>query len=223
MEIVPNVHQIAGSVSNGYLILDSGGLTLIDTGLPRDQKKIVEYIARLGRTLRDLRRIIITHADGDHVGSLAGLQLASGARVYASEIEARAIIAGKMSRELKTGGLLKSLMGLTAPLFRAKPAHVDEIIGEGTVLPVLGGLRVITTEGHTPGHISLFAPSVGVLFTGDSVISRDRQLRGSTGMNTWDQEKANASMRKQATPSAQIVCAGHGAVIVDARGKFPDV
>jgi glyoxylase-like metal-dependent hydrolase (beta-lactamase superfamily II) len=223
MEIVPNIHVIPGSVVNCFLIVDADGLTLIDTGLPRDEKKIRNYIAGLGRALSNLRRIVITHSDGDHVGSLAALKAAGGARVYASEIEATAIASGKMSRELKASGLQKALYALLAPLFKAQPATVDEFLTDGQVLPVLGGLRVVATEGHTPGHISLFAPSVGVLFVGDSLVSEDGKLRGSQGANTWDQAKADAAVQKQAALGARIVCAGHGPVVMDAAGKFPQL
>jgi glyoxylase-like metal-dependent hydrolase (beta-lactamase superfamily II) len=84
MEIFPNVHVIKGSVSNCYLILDNNRLTLIDTGLPRDRNKILNYIRSLGQPPQGLERIIITHADGDHVGSLAAIQTLSGARTYRS-------------------------------------------------------------------------------------------------------------------------------------------
>lgn len=225
MEIIPNVHQIRGSVSNCYLIVDADArsVTLIDCGLPRDENKIIEYIASIGRTLKDLKRIIITHADGDHVGSLATLKALSGARVYASEVEARAIERGTMTRELKTNALVRLLMSPISSMFRVQPAHVDEMLVDGQVLPVLGGLRVVATEGHTPGHISLFAPSAGILFVGDSMIPQGDGMRESRGMNTWDQAKANASVRKQAALGAKIVCSGHGAVIMDAAGKFPRV
>ena len=221
MEIIPNVHQISGFASNCYLITEADGLTLIDTGLKRDVNKIVASIEKQGRTLNDLRRIVITHSDGDHVGGLAELKARSGARVYASTIEASAIAQGKMTRELKVSGLLKLLMTLTAPLFRAAPATVDETVSDGQVLPVLGDLRVVATEGHTPGHISLFAPSTGILFVGDSIVSIGGQLRGSVGMNTWDQDKADAAVRKQAALGAHIVCSGHGSVVMNAVGKFP--
>ena len=46
-------------------------------------------------------------------------------------------------------------------------------LSDGQILPVLGGLRVIETLGHTPGHISLFAPSAGILFCGDSIVSSE--------------------------------------------------
>ncbi|HEY4690237.1 MAG TPA: MBL fold metallo-hydrolase [Anaerolineae bacterium] len=223
MEIITGVHVIPSPIVNCYLIVDGDGLTLIDTGLPGNDQRILKTITGIGRKPEDLKRIVITHADGDHVGSLAALQAVTGARVYASRVEAGAIAAGRSARELKTRGVLKMLMKLVAPVFKAKPAQVDEILAEGQTLPVLGGLRVVETPGHTPGHLSLFLPSSGVLFGGDSMVSGKGGLRVSRGYNTWDEGKARASALKQAALGARIVCVGHGPVVRDAAGKFPNV
>lgn len=224
MEIVPNVHVIPGGMVNCFLIVDPDGLTLVDTGMPGNANKILKYVEGLGHRPSDLKRILITHADGDHVGSLAALKAATGARVYANTAEAEAIAAGRSSRDLKSDNLLlKLVFAITGRLFKASPAQVDELVTEGQVLPALGGLRVVETSGHTPGHISLFAPSSGLLFVGDSLVSGKDGLRGSRGANTWDQDKANAAVRKQAALGARIVCSGHGPVVMDAAGKFPPV
>jgi glyoxylase-like metal-dependent hydrolase (beta-lactamase superfamily II) len=223
VEIIPNVHHIPGVMANPYLILDADGLTLIDTGVPGSAKKILKYIHDLGRAPGDLRRILISHADMDHVGSLAALKAASGARVFASAIEAEAIAAGHPSRAVRGGGLQKWLFSLVGRFFKSQPTQVDEILSEGEVLPVLGGLRVVSTPGHTPGHISLFAPSVGVLFAGDSLTSQNGELRGSRAAYTWDPAKAEEAVRVQAALCARIVCAGHGPVVLEAAAKFPQV
>ena len=227
MQIIPNVYLVKGTASNCYLILDDDGLTLIDTGLARDKQKILNCIGDLGRSPKDLRRIVITHADGDHVGSLGALQAASGARTYASALEAKAIAEGESSRPLKPQGARKVVFALLRPLMarmlNTAPVVIDEIVGDSKVLPALGGLRVVSTPGHTPDHISLFAPSAGILFVGDSLVVEGGALRGSRGMNTWDQAKANESVKLQAALGARIVCSGHGPVIMDAAGKFPQV
>jgi glyoxylase-like metal-dependent hydrolase (beta-lactamase superfamily II) len=224
MEIIANVHMIPGIIANPYLIIDSDGLTLIDAGLPGSDKKILSYIAGLGHSPGDFKRIIITHADFDHVGGLALLKAVTGARVCANATEAEAIATGRSSRELKISNpLLKMVFAITGRLFKARPAQVDEFLTDGQSLPALGGLRVVETFGHTPGHISLFAPSAGVLFVGDSLVSEKNGLRGSLGSNTWDQARANEAVRKQAALGARIVCPGHGPVVMDAVGKFPRV
>lgn len=223
MKIIDNVFVVPGIVANPYLIVDADGLTVIDRGLPRSDKKILAYVASLGKRAQDVKRIIITHADLDHFGGLAALRAATGARAYASRVEAAAIALGKSSREISPSGfsLRGVLFTLMRPFMKATPVQVDEILAEGDTLPVLGGLRVVETPGHTPGHISLFAPSVKVLFCGDSMVSAQNGLQGSRPGITWDEIKARESERKQAALGANVVCSGHGPVVMDANGKFP--
>jgi glyoxylase-like metal-dependent hydrolase (beta-lactamase superfamily II) len=221
MEIIPNVHLIPNGFVNVYLIVDPDGLTLIDAGMASDGKAILGYIAGLGRSPADLRRLLVTHADQDHVGALAALKAASGARIACGAADAEAIAAGRSSRELKIGFLMKLVMGLFELLFKTVPAPVDDLLADGQVLPVLDGLRVVATPGHTPGHTSFFAPAAGILFSGDSIISEKGRLIISRPRATWDAAQAQASARAQAALGATIVCPGHGPVMTDAAGKFP--
>jgi glyoxylase-like metal-dependent hydrolase (beta-lactamase superfamily II) len=222
MEIIPNVHLVPNTVANPYLLIDPDGLTLIDAGLPGSHRKILQYMTDLGYGPRDLRRILITHADFDHVGGLAALKKATGARLYASLIEGQAIAEGHASRPLKPRRkITKLLLDLVAGLFKPSTVQVDEHLSDSQSFPVLGGLRVIETPGHTPGHVSFFIPSAGILFCGDSIVSEESGLRGSRGANNWDQTKSDESVRKQAALGASIVCSGHGPVVKDAADKFP--
>jgi glyoxylase-like metal-dependent hydrolase (beta-lactamase superfamily II) len=224
MEIIPNVHLIPKTVANPYLLIDPDGLTLIDAGLPGSHRKILRYMASLGYAPRDLKRILITHSDYDHVGGLAPLKAATGARVFASPVEAQAMAEGHASRPVKPRRVITRLLfGLMGGLFKPARIRVDELLSDGQILPVLGGLRVVETLGHTPGHISLFAPSAGILFCGDSIVSGEDGLRGSSGANNWDQAKSDESVRKQAALGARILCSGHGPVVMDAAGKFPQL
>ena len=224
MEIIPNVHLIPNTIANPYLLIDPDGLTLVDAGLPGSDKKILRYLAGLGYAPKGLRRVIITHADFDHIGGLAALEAATGARIFASTIEARAMAEGHASRPLKHRHMvIKLLFDLMTGLFKPAPVHADEYLSNGLTLPVLGGLRVVETPGHTPGHISLFAPSVGVLFCGDSIVSGETGLRGSSGANNWDQAKSDESVRIQAALGARVLCSGHGPVVMEAAGKFPQI
>jgi glyoxylase-like metal-dependent hydrolase (beta-lactamase superfamily II) len=181
MKIIENVFVVPGVISNTYILVDADGLTVIDTGLPRSEKKILAYVTSLGKSASDVKRIILTHSDLDHVGSLAALHKATGARTYASRIEADAIAAGKPSRDIKPSGfsMRRVMFSLLRPFMKAAPVKVDEVVADGQTLPVLGGLRVIETPGHTPGHISLFAPASGVLFCGDSMVTDGNGIHGS--------------------------------------------
>ncbi len=223
MKILDGVFVVPGVAAHCYILLDADGLTLIDAGMPRTEKKILDYIAGLGKSPKDIKRIILTHSDWDHVGALAALHKASGARTYASRIEADAIAAGKPSRPIKRRGfsLRRLLFSLMGPLMKPVPFKVDEILSDGQVLPILGGLRVVDTAGHTPGHVSLFASSLSLLFCGDSMVTDEDGIHGSRPGLTWDEAKARAAERKQAALEARIVCSGHGPVVMDAAGKYP--
>jgi glyoxylase-like metal-dependent hydrolase (beta-lactamase superfamily II) len=222
MEIIPNIHLIPGIIANPYLIIDPDGLTLIDTGLPGNEKKILKYITSLGFKPDDLKRIIITHADYDHIGGLISLRKKSSARIYASAIESAAMTTGQPSRTIQPKNILIKLvfMGM-ARMVKSTKIQADEILIDGQVLPIHGGLHVVETFGHTPGHISLFIPSAGVLFSGDSIVSEKDRLFASRQAVTWDRQKADESVRKQAGLGARIVCPGHGPVVMEAEDKFP--
>jgi glyoxylase-like metal-dependent hydrolase (beta-lactamase superfamily II) len=223
MKINDNLYIVPEVLANCYFLVDQDGLTLIDTGMPRSQKKILAYLRELGKSEEDLKRILLTHSDVDHVGALAALARASGARTYASQIEAESIAVGKSSRQSYSSGisLRRFLFALLSPFFKAAPFQVDEILEAGQTLPVLGELQVVATPGHTPGHLSFYAPDPGVLFCGDSMVSDEDSLYGSRPGVTWDPDRARESVQKQAELAANLVCPGHGPVIRDASGKFP--
>jgi glyoxylase-like metal-dependent hydrolase (beta-lactamase superfamily II) len=224
LEILPNILLIPNVIANSYLLIDADGLTLIDAGLPGSHRKVLRFLSSLGFAPKDLKRILITHADYDHVGGLAALKNASCATIFASRFEAQAMAEGHASRPVKPRRkIIKLIYNLMASLFKPAPVKADGFLAEGQILPVLGGLQVVETPGHTPGHVSFFLPSAGVLFCGDSIVSEKNGLRGSGGANTWDQEKADGSVRKQATLGVRMLCSGHGPVVLNAVGKIPPV
>jgi glyoxylase-like metal-dependent hydrolase (beta-lactamase superfamily II) len=225
MKVIDNVYSVPGVIANSYILVEPDGLTIIDTGLPYSEKRILRYMASKGWSARDVRRILITHADLDHYGCLAALQKASGARTYAGRLEAEAIAKGQSSRPIDRSAentLQRLLIAFFSRIMKATPFQVTEILAEGQSLPVLGGLQVVETPGHAPDHLSFFAPSARVLFCGDSMRSNDRGLHTSRSPNNWDQDRANASVRKLAGLEPQIVCPGHGPVVRDAENKFPE-
>jgi glyoxylase-like metal-dependent hydrolase (beta-lactamase superfamily II) len=213
MQILPQVHQVAGRLVNFYLFESDGGLYLFDTGLPGDRKILQELVEGLGYSYAQLQAILITHADVDHAGNLAYLQAESNAAVYASQVEAEAIARGESSRELKLPWLMKQIARLFRKYLYFDPAQVDHRVSDGQVLPFLGGVHVVSTPGHTPDHVSYWLPGYSLLIAGDSLRSSRRGLHPSTGVNTWDEELALESVRKQAAFEPELVCVGHGPVV----------
>ena len=223
MKIIDNVYAIPGVIANSYLVVEPDSLTIIDTGMPYSEKRILKFITSLGKSSQDVKRILITHADLDHYGCLSALQNATGARTFTSRVEAEAMAAGQSSRPVNrtVGGFQRFMIRLMGKLLKPTPIRVDETLEEGQVIPVLGGLQVVETPGHAPAHLSYFAPSAGILFCGDAMRSDGKGFRGSNSRNNWDQAAAEASVRKLKELCAQVICPGHGPVVYEAVEKFP--
>lgn len=223
MEIIPHVHYLNLIGANVFLIVEEDGLTLVDAGLPFYAKKIIRYIRSIGRDPAALKTILITHADFDHVGSLKTLKKASGVKVCASQAAAEAMAEGISSRELKFGRVLTPLLSAFEKIFHLPKIYVDEILSPGQVLPILGGLEVFDTCGHTPGHLSYYAKDPGILFAGDSLRTRPGEvLYNLYPAITWDNDKAIDSTRRQKELNPKVVCSGHGPVVYAPEMRFPD-
>ncbi len=211
MNLNPEVLQVPPSVAHQYLVGGENGFLLIDTGLPSDERPLFKFLAAKGVSLEQIELIVITHADGDHFGCLAGLQERTPQLVSAaSEIEAAAIRLGHSSRPLKPRGLRKVFYSLVGPMFLSKPARIDRTLSDGDLLPFLGGLEILDSKGHTPGHISLWSASTRTLFAGDSIRVRGQTLLPSSGANTWNETLAIESFEKQIALKPDRIYAGHG-------------
>jgi glyoxylase-like metal-dependent hydrolase (beta-lactamase superfamily II) len=94
-------------VGRVYLIKDSDGLTVIDAGIPNAADKIVSQIRAAGYQPEDVRRILITHAHGDHIGGLPRLKALTGAQVIAYEVETP----DETDRTVTDGEIIAEVMG----------------------------------------------------------------------------------------------------------------
>lgn len=207
MELSPNLHWLDGGSSNLYLIIEDAGLTLVDAGMPKRQQLVLDTIQQINRSPSELTRIVVTHADVDHVGSLAAIQKATGAKIFASAATAEFLVQGKSPNHLPW-----YMQFAVDTFFGYKPvsAAMIETVEEGDILPVLGGLTVMATPGHTPDHHAFFCPSAGVLFAGDALNTRDGRINPSPPRLTADQEAAaQSAIRLLELAPATIAC-GHG-------------
>ena len=163
MEIVPGIHQVDGVKGNCFIIVRDG-LTLIDTGMPKNSVKIVKYIQDvLKREPAEIRTIVLTHFHIDHVGDASDLKKLSGAKV-AIHIADADYVAGRKPQPAP-GGVKGMIFKVLIPLFfGSKPVEPDITLNDGDTI---AGLTVIHTPGNTPGSICLFDPSSKILFVGD--------------------------------------------------------
>jgi glyoxylase-like metal-dependent hydrolase (beta-lactamase superfamily II) len=208
------------SVIYPTLLWDSYGVTLVDTGTPGQLSATRQQIENAGVDFESIHRVILTHQDIDHIGGLPEIT-----RVRGGEIEVLAheddkpYIEGeqpliKMSRER----LAQMMESLPEPqrqqferIFSTPPSgKVDRTLHDGEELPICGGIQVIHTPGHTPGHLSLFVEKARLLIAGDELRVEKGELVGPSERATPDMEKANASLRKLTDYPIDYVLCYHG-------------
>lgn len=212
VEIIPGLYLLPDLIVNLFLIVEDTGLTLVDAGRSSSAAGVLRAIQALGRAPSDLKQILITHADPDHCGGAGAIRAATGARVLASPTEADAMARGKPPRVFKGNVFVRAAFTLSlALLMPSRPTSADAVVQPGETLPIWGGLRVLATPGHTPGHVSYVAPAHGVLFAGDSLTVRGRTLTVAGGPVAWDYARAVQSAREQLELSPRLVLVGHGA------------
>ncbi len=220
MELFPDIHLIDGVNSNAYLIIEPSGLTLVDSGLPGSETKILTYLRRIGKVPTQLSHILLTHQHVDHVGGAAELAALSGAEVIAHPLDAPAI-EGAAPRDMPKGPM--AIAFRVALLPRLRPVAVTRQVTAGETLPVLvddGGLQVIATPGHTRGQIAFYLPGRRLLFAGDTY---RHTMRGEVAipfrMFNRDTAAARVSLASLGALAIDVSLPGHGKPILrDASG-----
>lgn len=207
MEIAPNVYWLATGSVNVYLVVEAPNIVLIDASMPRQQKAILDFLGRLGYQPTDLTHILVTHADMDHVGSLAALYQATGAKILAGADSANLIADGKSPKHMP---IIVQWIIDTFMKYGAVPQAQISVFKDGDVLPFLGGLQVLATPGHTMDHFSFFSPSSGVLFAGDALNTRDGRINLTPPNITADKTAAHRSAIRLLELSPAIIACGHG-------------
>jgi glyoxylase-like metal-dependent hydrolase (beta-lactamase superfamily II) len=202
---------------NAYLVFEDDGLTLVDTLVPRSAKAVLR--AAQGRRA-PIVRIALTHAHGDHIGSLDELAAAlPGVEVLISARDARPM---RKDLSLDPGEPQRKLRG-SYPGAKTRPTR--------TFAPgdMVGSLEVVAAPGHTPGHVAFFDRRDGTLLCGDAFTTmggvattdRIRLPFPLASMATWDPATELASARALRALDPAALAPGHGK-IVDAPAAAMD-
>lgn len=219
MQLAPGLNRVGNDLVNAYLVDDGGALTLIDAGISGQWQDLTTELSRMGRRVGDIRGLILTHGDSDHVGYAERLRRDHGVPVYVHGADApRARGEEKKSVPLgpmKIGSFLRFMWyALRRGGLRSTWLREVRTVADGQALELPGRPRIIHLPGHTPGSIAVHLPSVDAVCVGDA-LTTGHVLTGAVGPQpapfTMDMAAAMRSLEKLDAISATWVLPGHGA------------
>ncbi len=219
MKIAQNVHRIGDdSTVNAYLIDDGGAVTVIDAAMPGYYDDIPRELAAMGRSIGDVKALILTHGHSDHLGFAERLRTEQQVPVWVEEIDAP-LARGEQKAPAPLGKIRFApflgflWLGLRNGGLRQPKVLEVSTFGDGATLDVPGSPRVVLVPGHTPGSAALSVPSLGVLFVGDALATY-AVTSGRRGPQiapfTADRRQALESLRRLDGITADLVLPGHG-------------
>ena len=218
MRIAPGIHRIGVGLVNAYLLEEGGEVTIVDAGAPSYWDDLPRELKTMGRSLADVRALLLTHAHVDHVGFAERLRRERRVPVSVHELDAR-LARGEVSPKNQSLGKIRLPVlrfiwyGVTHGMSTNLKIAEVSTFGDGATLDVPGAPRVIHTPGHSEGSAALHVPSRDALFIGDAFATYN-VLSGETGPQiapfSSDVPRARESLARLERIEAGLVLPGHG-------------
>lgn len=219
MKLSAHLHRLGNDLVAAYLIDLPEGITLIDAGLPGHWRDLQDELAAIGRPLSDIRGLVLTHGDSDHIGFAERLRREAGVPVFIHADDAHRVRTGEKPKTAMGPTRLGPMLGFLAYGVRKnalRTPHVSVVteVADGEVLDLPGAPAIVSLPGHSPGSIAVHMPAVDAVFVGDALTTR-HVLTGRTGPQpapfTDEPAEALASLDRLARLDASWVLPGHGA------------
>ena len=222
--VLPMVFQLGG-MNMSYcptILKDSNDLVLVDCGYPDSMLAIEEEMNKIGLSLNQLTKIIITHHDHDHIGALRDIKdHFPTIEVLCSKEEAPYITGRRKSLRLQQAeaeyGSLPEKEKEGSLLFQSFIASVKKVdkvatVTCGEVYPWCGGTEIVDTKGHTPGHISLYVEKEKTLLAGDALVVENGELFMAMPQFILNTQDAQDSIRDLLNYDIERIICYHGGI-----------
>ena len=225
VEVRPDLFQLTVQIVNVAFIgnPEHGDWLLVDAGMPNRANEIIEAAEERFGIGNPPKAIVLTHGHFDHVGSIIECIEHWNVDVFAHEAELP-YLTGKKSYMSPDPTVDSGLVAILSPWFPNEPIQISDRLrtlpSNGTV-PFLPGWKWLLTDGHTPGHISLFHESTRDLVAGDAFVTvkqesiyqvfmQEFEINGPPKYFTSDWQAAKASVLKLAKLNPNTAITGHG-------------
>jgi glyoxylase-like metal-dependent hydrolase (beta-lactamase superfamily II) len=219
LEIAPGIRRLGhDSIVNAYLVEDGTEVTIVDAGLSGLWNDLPAELTAMGRTLDDIRAIVLTHGHSDHIGFAERGRVERGWPVSVHELDA-ALARGEVPNPAKGGGPMRPLplLGFLWWSLRhgARTRHLGAVSTycDGATLDVPGSPRVTLVPGHTPGSAVLHFAGHGALLVGDALCTY-AVTTGRSGPQiapfSADPQLALTNLSRIEGIEATLVLPGHG-------------
>ena len=217
MKLGSALHRIGNDIVASYLVITDEGITVIDAGLPGQWRDLLAELADLGRDVGDIKGVILTHGDSDHVGYAERLRRDHGVPVYVHAADADRAKGGPKPQNGKQqfGAAALGFMAYALRKGGARTTWLTEVVPVqgGETLDLPGSPRIIALPGHSEGSIAIHVPLADAVFVGDGLTTR-HVLTGRKGPQpapfTDEPDRAIASLRALLPTGATWVLPGHG-------------
>ena len=219
MKLDASLHRIGNNIVAAYLVMTPEGVTVIDAALSGHWRELLTELASIGLTVDDLKGVILTHGDSDHVGFAERLRRDHGVPVFIHAGDAERAMGGPKPATAKQSMKLGPLLGFAAYTLRKGGARTEwltevvEVQG-GETLDLPGSPQIISMPGHSEGSIAVYVPIADAIFVGDGLTTR-HVLTGTEGPQpapfTDEPAQAIASLQAIVSTKAKWELPGHGA------------